>query len=176
MSSSKLNVSIAVIQNMTQLTEVWLQSNSFSGPLPDLSGLTVLQNFSMTDSAITGLVPDSFVNLPSLMVVNLTNNQLQGPTPKFPPSVGVNTIPGTNSFCLSGPGVPCDPRVNTLLLTAQSIGYPTIFAANWKGNDPCAAWLGISCIEGNIIVVNFKKMGLTDTISRISLRLLRCRY
>ncbi|KAF5939384.1 hypothetical protein HYC85_023643 [Camellia sinensis] len=45
MSSSKLNGSIAVIQNMTQLTEVWLQSNSFSGPLPDLSGLTMLQKF-----------------------------------------------------------------------------------------------------------------------------------
>ncbi|KAL7163335.1 hypothetical protein ACSBR2_039433 [Camellia fascicularis] len=165
MSSSKLNGSIAVIQNMTQLTEVWLQSNSFSGPLPDLSGLTMLQNFSVRDSAVTGPVPDSFVNLPSLRVVNLTNNQLQGPTPKFPPSVGVDLIPGTNSFCLSDPGVLCDRRVNTLLLTAQAVGYPTIFATNWKGNDPCAAWLGISCSEGNITVVNFQKMGLTGTIS-----------
>ncbi|THG22700.1 hypothetical protein TEA_011567 [Camellia sinensis var. sinensis] len=165
MSSSKLNGSIAVIQNMTQLTEVWLQSNSFSGPLPDLSGLTMLQNFSVRDCAVTGPVPDSFVNLPSLRVVNLTNNQLQGPTPKFPPSVGVDLIPGTNSFCLSDPGVPCDPRVNTLLLTAQSVGYPTVFAANWKGNDPCAGWLGISCSNENITVVNFQKMGLTGTIS-----------
>ncbi|XP_028115351.1 receptor protein kinase TMK1-like [Camellia sinensis] len=165
MSSSKLNGSIAVIQNMTQLTEVWLQSNSFSGPLPDLSRLTMLQNFSVRDSEVTGPVPDSFVNLPSLRVVNLTNNQLQGPTPKFPPSVGVDLIPGTNSFCLSDPGVPCDPRVNTLLLTAQSVGYPTVFAANWKGNDPCTAWLGISCSNGNITVFNFQKMGLTGTIS-----------
>ncbi|XP_028110912.1 receptor protein kinase TMK1-like isoform X1 [Camellia sinensis] len=164
-SSSKLNGSIAVIQNMTQLTEVWLQSNSFSGPLPDLSGLTMLQNFSVRDCAVTGPVPDSFVNLPSLRVVNLTNNQLQGPTPKFPPSVVVDLIPGTNSFCLTGPGVPCDPRMNTLLLTAQSVGYPTVFAANWKGNDPCSAWLGISCSNENITVVNFQKMGLTGTIS-----------
>ncbi|CAL5354631.1 unnamed protein product [Camellia sinensis] len=165
MSSSKLNGSIAVIQNMTQLTEVWLQSNSFSGPLPDLSGLTMLQNFSVRDCEVTGPVPDAFVNLPSLRVVNLTNNQLQGPTPKFPPSVVVDLIPGTNSFCLTGTGVPCDPRVNTLLLTAQSVGYPTVFAANWKGNDPCAAWLGISCSNENITVVNFQKMGLTGTIS-----------
>ncbi|KAL6970046.1 mitogen activated protein kinase [Sarracenia purpurea var. burkii] len=164
-SGSKLNGSILVIQNMTQLTQVWLHTNSFSGPLPDFSLLTGLQNFSVRDNGITGPVPASFATLPSLRVVNLTNNLLQGPTPKFDSSVAVDMIAGTNRFCLSDPGVTCDPRVNTLLSIAQSVGYPTIFADNWRGNDPCTPWLGLTCANSNIIVVNFQKLGLTGTIS-----------
>ncbi|XAR63702.1 Non-specific serine/threonine protein kinase [Bertholletia excelsa] len=164
-SNSKLNGSISVIQNMTQLSEVWLQSNSFSGPLPDFSGLTELQNFSVRDNSITGPVPPSFVNLKSLEVVNLTNNHLQGATPEFDSSVVVDLINGTNSFCLDSPGVACDDQVNTLLEIAGSMGYPIDFAENWKGNDPCMQWVGITCTNGNITVVNFRLMGLSGTIS-----------
>ncbi|KAA8532433.1 hypothetical protein F0562_032466 [Nyssa sinensis] len=163
--SSKLNGTIEVLQNMTQLTEVWLQSNSFSGPLPDFSGLNQLQNLSLRDNILTGPVPASLVNLPSLNTVNLTNNMLQGPTPNFSSSVAVDMVAGTNSFCLSVPGVACDPRVNTLLSIAQSVGYPTVFAESWKGNDPCTSWPGLTCLNGNITVVNYPKMGLTGTIS-----------
>ncbi|CAL5339050.1 unnamed protein product [Camellia sinensis] len=141
--SSKLIGSIGVTQNMTQLN----------------------QNFSVTDNGITGLVPVSLVNLPSLKVVNLTNNLLQGPTPKFHSLVAVDMTIRTNSFCLSDPGVGCDSRVNTLLMIAQSVGYPTVFADSWKGNDPCVQWIGLTCSNGDIIVVNFQKMGLSGMIS-----------
>ncbi|OIT07108.1 PREDICTED: receptor protein kinase TMK1-like [Nicotiana attenuata] len=161
----RLNGSIAVIQNMTQLTELWLQGNAFSGPLPDFSGLSQLQNCSVRDNSLTGPVPNSLVNLPSLKEVILTNNFLQGPTPKFPSSVQVDMLADTNSFCLSQPGVPCDSRVNTLLAVAKDVGYPREFAENWKGNDPCSPWMGITCDGGNITVLNFQKMGLTGTIS-----------
>ncbi|CAL5396837.1 unnamed protein product [Camellia sinensis] len=162
--SSKLNGSIGVTQNLTQLNQVWLHSNSFSGPLPELSGLTGLQNFSVRDNRITGLVPVSLVNLPSLKVVNLTNNLLQGPTPKFHSLVAVDMTIGTNSFYLSDPGVGCDSRVNTLLTIAQFVGYPTVFEDSWKGNDPCVPWIGLTCSNGDIIVVNFQKMGLSGMI------------
>ncbi|KAJ8530116.1 hypothetical protein K7X08_036951 [Anisodus acutangulus] len=160
---SRLNGSIDVVQNMTQLTELWLQDNEFTGPLPDFSGLTQLQQLSLRDNSFTGPVPDSLVNLPSLKVVNLTNNLLQGPMPKFQSSVLVDVLPDTNSFCLST-GVPCDSRVNTLLAVAKDVGYPRGFAEKWKGNDPCS-WTGITCDGGNITVLNFPKMGLTGTIS-----------
>ncbi|KAK4378398.1 hypothetical protein RND71_000260 [Anisodus tanguticus] len=160
---SRLNGSIDVVQNMTQLTELWLQDNEFTGPLPDLSGLNQLQNFSVRDNSLTGPVPDSLVNLTSLKVVNLTNNLLQGPMPKFQSSVLVDMLPDTNSFCLSKPG-PCDSQVNTLLAVAKDVGYPRGFADKWKGNDPCS-WMGITCDGGNITVLNFPKMGLTGTIS-----------
>ncbi|XP_047330063.1 receptor protein kinase TMK1-like [Impatiens glandulifera] len=163
--TSQLNGSLAVLQNMTQLNQVWLHSNAFSGPLPDFSGLIMLQNFSVRDNRITGPVPDSLTKIVSLKVVNLTNNLLQGPTPIFDPSVQVDMSNNSNSFCLSTPGAPCDSRVGSLLKIVQSLGYPSSFAQSWKGNDPCQSWTGIVCSNGEIIIINFPKMGLTGTIS-----------
>ncbi|XP_028110910.1 receptor protein kinase TMK1-like isoform X2 [Camellia sinensis] len=164
-SIHKLNGSIAVIQNMTKLTELWLNFNNFSGQFPDFSRLTWLESFEMSDNSITGQVPTSLVNLPRLTNVRLMNSLLQGPTPKFNSSVTVDTENGSNSFCLLDPGVACDPRVNTLLLIAESVGYPTVFTKKWKGNDPCNNWLGISCVNQNITFVNFLNLGLAGTIS-----------
>ncbi|KAK8549871.1 hypothetical protein V6N13_055435 [Hibiscus sabdariffa] len=160
-----LNGTIEVIQNMSSLEEVWLHGNRFSGPLPDLSTLTGLQNLSLRDNQFTGVVPSSLISLRTLYVVNLTNNELQGPTPKFADSVILDMLPGSNRFCLDDPGVACDERVNILLSILESVGYPEIFANNWKGNDPCDNWLGISCAQGNIVRVLFPKKGLTGTIS-----------
>lgn len=165
MSNSKLTGTIDVLENMTQLTEVWLHSNAFSGPLPDFSGLTLLQNLSLRDNEFTGPVPESLVGLSSLVVVNLTNNFLQGPTPKFGASVAVDMNDKSNSFCFSHPGVECDSRVNVLLDVAKSMGYPKVFAEDWKGNDPCVPWLGLTCSDSNVTVVNFQRMGLKGSIS-----------
>ncbi|KAL3824262.1 hypothetical protein ACJIZ3_020291 [Penstemon smallii] len=165
MSSSRLNGSIAVLQNMTQLSVVWFHGNSFSGPLPDFTGLTQLQNLSLRDNGLTGPVPESLVGLKSLLVVNLTNNLLQGKTPKFSSSVQLDMRADTNSFCLPDPGVECDSRVNNLLDVVRDLGYPNTFSENWKGNDPCVSWKGITCSNGNITVVNFNGMGLTGIIS-----------
>ncbi|KAL7163341.1 hypothetical protein ACSBR2_039439 [Camellia fascicularis] len=160
----KLNGSIAVIQNMTKLTGLWLSLNNFSGQFLDFSRLTCLESFEMSDNSITGQVPTSLVNLPRLTNVRLMNNLLQGPTPKFNSSVMVDTENGSNSFCLLDPGVACDPRVNTLLLIAESVGYPTVFAKKWEGNDPCNNWLGISCVNQNITFVNFLNLGLAGVL------------
>ncbi|KAK9065055.1 hypothetical protein SSX86_016438 [Deinandra increscens subsp. villosa] len=164
-SRSKLNGTLYVLQNMTQLTEVWLHGNLFSGQLPDFSGLNGLQNLSLRDNSLTGPVAESLIGLQSLRVVNLTNNLLQGPTPSFDKSVAVD-LSGINSFCFPNPGVDCDDRVNSLLEIAKSVGYPRIFADNWKGNDPCGSWLGVTCSSGgNITVINFQRMDLTGGIS-----------
>ncbi|CAA0814732.1 Probable receptor protein kinase TMK1 [Striga hermonthica] len=162
----KLNGSLAILQNMTELTEVWLHGNRFTGPLPEFSGLTQLQNLSLRDNSLTGPVPDSLVKLDSLRVVNLTNNLLQGKTPKFGDGVQVDISKDTNSFCLNDPGVECDARVSVLLSVASGFGYPVTLAESWKGNDPCASpWKGITCSNGNISVVNLHGLGLSGIIS-----------
>ncbi|KAK4359856.1 hypothetical protein RND71_022085 [Anisodus tanguticus] len=164
LNGQKLSGGIDVLQNMTMLKEVWLHSNGFSGPLPDFSGLKDLEVLSIRDNSFTGPVPTSLVNLELLKVVNLTNNLFQGPMPKFKDSVSVDLTKDTNSFCLPQPG-DCDPRVNTLLSIAKAMDYPRKFAENWKGNDPCVDWFGLTCTNGNITIVNFQKMGLSGTIS-----------
>ncbi|XP_074312992.1 receptor protein kinase TMK1-like [Silene latifolia] len=155
---------IDVLQNMISLKEVWLHQNAFSGPLPDFSGLNDLRVLSLRDNLFTGVVPSSLINLKSLVVVNLTNNLLQGPKPVFKSSVTVDLVDDTNSFCLPKPG-DCSPQVNTLLSIAKSMDYPEEFAQNWKGNDPCVSWLGITCNNGNITIVNLEKRDLNGTIS-----------
>ncbi|KAK2635522.1 hypothetical protein Ddye_030314 [Dipteronia dyeriana] len=167
-SQSKLNGSVAVIQSMTSLKQLWLHGNLFTGPIPDLSALSSLEDLSLRDNQLTGIVPLSVVSLPGLAKVNLTNNLLQGPTPKFDTSiVAVDMNEGSNSFCLDQPGTSCDDRVNILLSIVQPLGYPAVLAEDWKGNDPCSPklWTRISCQNGNITVVNFQNMGLSGTIS-----------
>ncbi|MBA0590324.1 hypothetical protein Gorai_019037, partial [Gossypium raimondii] len=164
LSNSKLNGTVAVLQNMTFLKEVWLHSNSFSGPLRDFSGLKDLQSLSLRDNSFTGPVPVSLMKLESLKTVNLTNNLLQGPVPEFKDSVAVDMVKDSNRFCLPSPG-DCDPRVTSLLNVVKTMDYPQRLADNWKGNDPCMDWLGITCSNGNITVINFEKMGVTGTIS-----------
>lgn len=166
LGSSKLNGSIAILQNMTDLQEIWLHMNQFSGPLPDFSNLQGLQNLSLRDNQLTGIVPPSLINLKSLVIVNLTNNMLQGPIPAFNTNVQLDMRPGSNKFCSDTPGVACDPRVNALLSVAQAMGFPTIFAQGWEGNDPCK-FRGVTCVgnPGNITIINFKNMGLAGSIS-----------
>ncbi|KAL9238362.1 hypothetical protein vseg_012793 [Gypsophila vaccaria] len=163
-SEGKFGGRVDVLQNMTSLKEVWLHQNAFSGPLPDFSGLNDLQVLSLRDNLFTGVVPLSLMKLKSLLVVNLTNNLLQGPMPVFKSSVAVDLVDDTNSFCLPNPGE-CSPQVNVLLSVAKSMNYPTKLAQNWKGNDPCVSWIGITCSNGNITTVNLEKMGLNGTIS-----------
>ncbi|KAJ8492150.1 hypothetical protein OPV22_013871 [Ensete ventricosum] len=162
---ARLSDGIAFVESMTALEELWLHSNDFSGPLPDFSQLTSLRNLQLRDNRLTGVVPKSLTELPSLTKVTLTNNLLQGPVPVFPSSVKeVDVDPKDESFCLPSPGA-CDPRVNVLLTVAKDLGYPARFAENWAGNDPCG-WLGIGCNDnGNITVINFQRMGLNGTIS-----------
>ncbi|VYS47119.1 unnamed protein product [Arabidopsis thaliana] len=161
----KLHGSISFLQKMTSLTNVTLQGNSFSGPLPDFSGLVSLKSFNVRENQLSGLVPSSLFELQSLSDVALGNNLLQGPTPNFTAPDIKPDLNGLNSFCLDTPGTSCDPRVNTLLSIVEAFGYPVNFAEKWKGNDPCSGWVGITCTGTDITVINFKNLGLNGTIS-----------
>ncbi|CAO2826011.1 unnamed protein product [Amaranthus hypochondriacus] len=164
--SPSFNGTIEVLQNMTSLVQIWLNMNDLTGPIPDLSKLTSLVDLNLRDNSLTGPVPVSLMKLPLLKKVSLTNNALQGPTPKFPDSVVVDKmLPDQNSFCLPDPGVDCDSRVNTLISVMEPFGYPSQIAHDWKGNDPCANWLGITCSNKNITTINLQSRGLSGTLS-----------
>ncbi|OAY66124.1 Receptor protein kinase TMK1 [Ananas comosus] len=165
---AKLSGPIDAVADMTGLRQLWLHSNSFSGPIPDLSRLTDLADLDLRDNELTGPVPDSLTGLDSLWTVVLTNNLLQGPVPAFKNAarMKIDLLPSSERFCRTDAG-DCDPRVNAMLSIASSLGYPEIFARNWPGNDPCGnTWLGITCdAKGDVIVVNFQKLGLNGAIS-----------
>ncbi|KAK1288646.1 putative receptor protein kinase TMK1 [Acorus calamus] len=167
----KLSGSIDVIRNATSLEQLWLQSNGFSGPIPDLTGMDSLWDLDLRDNQLTGPVPESLKALPSLKNITLTNNLLQGPVPEFDVGIDVDMKVDSERFCLPKPGA-CDARVDVLLSVAKDLGYPIRFANGWTGNDPCAGWIGITCdARGNITILNLQKMGLSGTISPYFARL-----
>ncbi|MED6134217.1 hypothetical protein PIB30_035008 [Stylosanthes scabra] len=158
-----LSGTIEVLSNMTQLSQLWLHKNQFTGGIPDLSKCDSLFDLQLRDNQLTGVVPSSLMALPSLKNVSLDNNELQGPVPVFLKGVQV-TLHGINSFCRDTPG-PCDDRVMVLLKVAEGFGYPSRFAESWKGNDPCSGWSFVVCSDGKITTLNFKNLGLQGIIS-----------
>ncbi|PKU76746.1 receptor-like kinase TMK4 [Dendrobium catenatum] len=163
----QLSGRIDVIGKMSQLSLLWLQSNAFSGPIPDLSNLTSLQSFNLRDNALTGVVPSSLTAAASLLNVSLSNNNLQGPMPKFGPTVSADIEKG-NNFCLPE-AAPCDSKVMKLLAVAAGFGYPALLASSWTGNDPCGGgsrWFGVICDQqGNIMTLNFANQHLEGFIA-----------
>ncbi|XP_051178677.1 receptor protein kinase TMK1 [Lolium perenne] len=157
---------VTFLATITKASQLWLHSNRFSGPLPDFSALTSLVDLKLRDNDLTGPVPQSLINLKSLTILNLTNNMLQGPRPAFDTKQVALDMADNQSFCLQDPGKPCDPRVNLLLDVAAGFMYPYKLADGWKGNDPCAGYLGVECDStGNITLLNLGSKGLNGTIS-----------
>ncbi|CAH9134359.1 unnamed protein product [Cuscuta epithymum] len=157
------------LQGMTELTQVWLQNNTFSGQIPD--GLSSLEDFRANMNLLTGPVPVSMAKDP-LRVVNLANNLLQGPPPMFGDQVLVDSgmyTKGNNSFCSTNPGDRCGPQVDILLDIASHFRYPVVLASSWKGNNSCSLnpkWAGVTCDGGgNITALNFTHFSLSGTIS-----------
>lgn len=159
-----LSGSIDLLSGMTQLYQVWLHGNSFTGPVPDLSNCTNLFDLQLRDNQFTGVLPASLMALPKLANIALQNNVLQGPFPAFRSNVTV-TLGSTNGFCKSSPG-PCDPQVTALLAVAGAIGYPISLAQSWVGNDACSQWTFITCnSQGKVTVVDFGKQRFSGMIS-----------
>ena len=156
---------------MTQLSQVWLEKNQFTSPIPDLSNCTSLFDLQLRDNQFTGLIPASLMSIPTFRNVSLDNNVLQEPYPQFPSNVTTHTLDGINSFCKNTPG-PCDPRVTTLLEIASAFGYPIMLANSWTGNNACLGWTFIICdSQGNIITINFAKQQFVGTISPVFVKL-----
>ncbi|KAL3531066.1 hypothetical protein ACH5RR_010388 [Cinchona calisaya] len=154
---------IEVLGAMSQLSQVWLHVNKFSGPIPDLSECKALFDLQLRDNQLTGVIPPSLTSLPKLSNVSLANNDFQGPVPSFPRGVQFN-LGDTNSFCNTSPG-PCDPQVTILLQVAGALNYPSNLASSWKGNNACQNWQFISCDTGSVSVINFPKQNFVGTIS-----------
>lgn len=163
MSDGKLSGSIGVVAAITNLKLLWIQSNKFTGPIPDFSN-SQLEVFNVRDNRLTGVLPASLFEIKTLLNASLTNNLFQGPLPNIH-NVSVDLVGDTVSrFCLSKPG-PCDPLVTTLLEVAAGFGYPAELAETWNGNTPCGNWIGVICSNGNVSIFDLHNRGLSGTIS-----------
>ncbi|XP_028800283.1 receptor-like protein 43 [Neltuma alba] len=67
--------------NLTQLTDLKIAENNFSGELSFLSNLQSLTSLDLSDNYFSGLLPNSIGHLKSLDFLGLGHNQFEGPIP-----------------------------------------------------------------------------------------------
>ncbi|KAJ0867845.1 putative protein kinase RLK-Pelle-LRR-IX family [Helianthus annuus] len=79
------------LNNLTELQVLEFQNNQLTGPLPSLSGLTQLQNLLLSYNNFTSIPSDELKDLPNLVELDVSNNQLYGRVPEFKQSVKVRT-------------------------------------------------------------------------------------
>ncbi len=75
----------------SSLRHLSLHHNDLTGAIPDLSGLTGLQDLKLNDNHLDGLIPD-LSGLPSLNVAWLHDNRLSGSIPEAPASASLKEL------------------------------------------------------------------------------------
>ncbi|EXC16282.1 putative LRR receptor-like serine/threonine-protein kinase [Morus notabilis] len=83
LSSQNLTGSIPLdLTKLSDLTELWLDGNSLTGPIPDFTGCVDLRIIHLENNQLTGELPSSLTNLPNLKELYVQNNKLSGTVPK----------------------------------------------------------------------------------------------
>ncbi|KGN59207.1 receptor-like kinase TMK3 [Cucumis sativus] len=86
---------------LSMLSNIGLQKNQFSGPLPSFNGLKNLQYAFLNYNNFTSIPADFFTGLDNLEVLALDGNNLNGSSGwMFPPALS-NSVQLTNLTCMS---------------------------------------------------------------------------
>ncbi|KAF7020002.1 hypothetical protein CFC21_033125 [Triticum aestivum] len=164
LGETKLSGTLDVLAGMADLQQAWLHGNQFTGPIPDaISNCKQLAALWLNNNDLVGLVPPGLTALPLLRDVKLDNNNLVGPAPALKAG---NLSSSHNGFCAVKPEDKCAPEVMALLQFQAEAGYPVKLTSSWSGNDPCKGWLGVTCSQGKVSVLNLPSSGLNGTISK----------
>ncbi|KAH7439739.1 hypothetical protein KP509_04G074100 [Ceratopteris richardii] len=168
-----LSGSIAPIAEIQSLSQLWLQVNSFSGPIPEKLGeLLSLTDVRLNDNQLVGPIPSSFSASTALSTFYVQHNHLDGALPEMPSLSPANFTYDGNGFCSDKRGVPCTQEVEALLGFLGGVGYPMDLAMSWTGDDACA-WIGITCDPSKkaVITVNLPRRNLVGSLSNLILNL-----
>ncbi|KAL2636102.1 hypothetical protein R1flu_007581 [Riccia fluitans] len=69
------------IEDLTALTDLWLDNNKFQGAIPDLSKLAKLKTLHLQNNLLSGGIPSTLASLTFLTELFLQNNKFSGPIP-----------------------------------------------------------------------------------------------
>ncbi|BFI24229.1 hypothetical protein MPTK2_1g09580 [Marchantia polymorpha subsp. ruderalis] len=96
------------INDLSQLTSLLLDNNHLSGVIPDLKGLTKLVTVHLQNNQLSGAFPDYLLLVPSLVELDVSNNNLNGT---------VSTCPGSklNFSCDANPLFDCKNKSHSCL-------------------------------------------------------------
>lgn len=71
------------LQNITFLSQLDFRNNQLFGPLPSLKNLVFLERVLLSFNHFTRSIPVEYVEVPSLQLLELQENYLDGPIPPF---------------------------------------------------------------------------------------------
>ncbi len=101
-----------------------LYNNRLSGPLPDLSALTSLEELNLYQNKLSGFLPD-FLKLTHLNKVNLRNNRLTGPIPDLSALINLDNMSlHANQLCGPIPDLSALKRLKQLDLSQNELTGP----------------------------------------------------
>ncbi|KAG2707985.1 hypothetical protein I3760_05G171400 [Carya illinoinensis] len=118
------------LNNMEALTELWLDGNSLTGPLPDISNLINLKILHLENNELSGPLPSSLGSLPNLQEVYIQNNSFTGEIPRGLLSGRVNFQYGDNPKLRKG----AQNRKHFKLILGISIGVLVILSVLFLGS------------------------------------------
>lgn len=130
------------LNDMEELTELWLDGNSLSGTIPDMSNLVNLKILHLENNKLTGPFPSYLGSLPQLQQLHVQNNSLSGEIP-------TTLLRGNLTFDYQGnPHLRRVTKKNSKLVIATSVGVLAILFV-----------LSIA----SIILVRFFRIRITST-------------
>ncbi|XP_068656902.1 probable LRR receptor-like serine/threonine-protein kinase At1g67720 isoform X2 [Aristolochia californica] len=116
LSGKNLNGTIPPkINQMRSLSELWLDGNFLSGPIPDMSELSSLTIVHLENNRLTGQLPSYLGDLPSLRELYVHNNSFSG---EIPPSL----LTGKFLFKYDGNPELHEQKKNWKLIIGASVG------------------------------------------------------
>ncbi|XVF02645.1 hypothetical protein REPUB_Repub04eG0192200 [Reevesia pubescens] len=131
LSGQNLNGQIpSEFNRMEGLTELWLDSNSLTGPLPDMSSFINLKIVHLENNKLTGPLPSYLGLLPNLQELYVQNNSFSG---EIPPSL----LSRKKSFNYEGnPGLHNEARRRMCfkLIFGTSIGVLAVLLVLFLGS------------------------------------------
>ncbi|CAM6111984.1 unnamed protein product [Calypogeia fissa] len=133
LSGNLFNGTIPSLANLTKIREVILDNNSFTGfQEPVFPGATNLVHLSVALNQLTGQIPISITQLPSLVSLDMSSNQLSGPIPS---NFSINMSEGA-TFDLSDNQLTGQIPPTLLQPTGSAITRPTFNLQNNRLTGP----------------------------------------
>lgn len=162
--------------NMTQLVQLDLSNNRFSGNLPTLTMIKNLQTLDMSNNGFTGTLPD-LAAMPALLTVDLSRNNLSGTLPALPTTENLQTL-NLSRNGLTGSVLFSSEFSERSTLSMVDLSYNQLTAAldSWNSSELATLqelYLDFNRITGTLNVGELYSQGLLKTKSGNSSGLLK---
>lgn len=122
------------IGQLTALVNVSLEYNNLIGPLPDLSGLIMLERLHLQNNSLNGSLPDWLLNLNNLKELFIQNNNFSGVIPgQLLEKTSLNVKSNGNNYLCSDKAGECVRQIQETRSSSKRVNLGTILGITISG-------------------------------------------